>query len=47
MTYLFVVVGLSVINALANKKYAELLFANFAVVDLVIFSKKFGLLKIH
>jgi len=31
MTYLFLVIGVSVINALANKKvsYAELLFANF------------------
>ena len=42
MTYLFVVVGLSVINALANKKisYAELLFANFAVVGLSYFFEK-------
>lgn len=34
MTYLFVVIGLSVMNALANKKvsYAELLFTNFAIV---------------
>jgi len=33
MTYLFVVIGLSVINALSNKKisYAELLFANMVV----------------
>ena len=42
MTYLFVVVGLSVINALANKKisYAELLFANFAVVGLSYFFER-------
>lgn len=34
MTYLFIVIGLSVINALANKKvsYAELLFTNAAIV---------------
>lgn len=34
MTYLFVVIGISVINALANKKvsYVELGFANFAIV---------------
>ena len=47
MTYLFVVVGLSVINALANKKisYSELLFANFAVVGLSYFFEKVWLLK--
>jgi len=34
MAYLFVVIGVAVINALANKKvsYVELLFANFAIV---------------
>ncbi len=34
MTYLFIVIGVSVINALTNKKvsYAELLFANFAII---------------
>lgn len=34
MTYLFVVIGISVINALANKKvsYVELLFTNGAIV---------------
>lgn len=34
MTYLFVVIGISVINALANKKvsYAELIFTNAAIV---------------
>ena len=33
MTYLFIVIGLSVVNALSNKKvsYAELLFTNMAV----------------
>ena len=42
MTYLFVVVGLSVINALANKKisYSELLFANLAVVGLSYFFER-------
>lgn len=34
MTYLFLVIGVSVINALANKKvsYAELLFTNIALI---------------
>ena len=34
MTYLFIVIGISVINALANKKvsYVELLFTNFAII---------------
>lgn len=34
MTYLFIVIGVSVINALSNKKvsYAELLFTNFAIL---------------
>ena len=34
MTYLFVVIGISVINALSNKKvsYSELLFTNFVIV---------------
>ena len=34
MTYLFVVIGISVINALANKKvsYAELMLTNFAII---------------
>ncbi len=34
MTYLFLVIGVSVINALANKKvsYAELIFTNFAIL---------------
>jgi len=34
MTYLFIVIGLSVMNALVNKKisYGELLFANLAVI---------------
>lgn len=34
MTYLFVVIALAIINALANKKisYAELMFTNFAII---------------
>jgi len=34
MTYLFIVIGLAVVNALINKKtsYAELLFANLSIV---------------
>ena len=38
MTYLFVVVGLAVINALSNKKtsYAELMFTNFVIVGSTI-----------
>jgi len=34
MTYLFIVIGISVINALANKKvsYAELIFTNTIIV---------------
>jgi hypothetical protein len=36
MTYLFLVVGLAIINSLANKKvsYAELLFTNFAILGI-------------
>ncbi len=34
MTYLFIIIGVSVINALANKKvsYAELIFTNMAIM---------------
>ncbi len=37
MTFLFVVIGISVINALATKKisYAELLFSNVVIISLV------------
>jgi len=37
MTYLFIIIGVSVINALANKKisYSELLFTNVAIVAIV------------
>jgi len=39
MTYLFIVIGLSVVNALANKKvsYAELLFTNVAIIAITAF----------
>jgi len=47
MTYLFIVIGLSVVNALANKKvsYAELLFTNFAILAIVWGLEKVWLLK--
>ncbi len=37
MTYLFIVIGIAVMNALANKKvsYAELVFTNFAILAVV------------
>ncbi|MBS3805960.1 MAG: DUF4956 domain-containing protein [Bacteroidales bacterium] len=47
MTYLFVVIALSVINALANKQisYAELLFSNFIIVFACYGFEKLWLLK--
>lgn len=47
MTYLFIIIGLSVINALANKKvsYAELIFTNLAVVGVVWVLERIWLLK--
>ena len=47
MTYLFIVIGLSVMNALANKKisYAELLFANASIVFLLDYFEKHWLLQ--
>lgn len=37
MTYLFIIIGVSVLNALANKKisYAELVFTNMAIIGTV------------
>lgn len=37
MTYLFVIIGVAVINALANKKvsWAELMFANLAIIGIM------------
>jgi len=47
MTYLFIIIGLSVINALANKKvsYAELVFTNLAVITVVYGLERVWLLK--
>ncbi|MBM55063.1 MAG: DUF4956 domain-containing protein [Euryarchaeota archaeon] len=47
MTYLFIVIGVSVINALANKKisHAELLFTNMLVVAVTYGLEKIWLLK--
>jgi len=47
MTYLFLVIGISVINALANRKvsYAELLFTNIAVLTVTYLLEKVFLLK--
>ncbi|UCH15305.1 MAG: DUF4956 domain-containing protein [Bacteroidales bacterium] len=47
MTYLFIVIGISVINALANKKvsYTELIFTNLAVVAVTFSLEKLWLLK--
>ncbi|MFI5202885.1 MAG: DUF4956 domain-containing protein [Flavobacteriales bacterium] len=47
MTYLFVVIGISVINALTTSKtsYLELIFTNFSVVALIYILEKVILLK--
>lgn len=47
MTYLFIVIGVSVVNALANKKmsYVELLFVNTAVIITTYGMEKLWLLK--
>jgi len=47
MTYLFLVIGISVVNALANKKvsYAELIFTNIAVVAVTYGLEKIWLLR--
>ena len=47
MTYLFVTIGISVINALTNKKvsYVELLFTNFILVGIIFGLEKLWLLK--
>jgi hypothetical protein len=47
MTYLFLVIGVSVINALANKKvsYAELIFTNFSILLVAYLLEKVFLLK--
>ena len=47
MTYLFLVIGISVINALANAKvsYAELIFTNIALILITYFLERVFLLK--
>ncbi len=47
MTYLFIVIGISVTNALANKKvsYSELVFTNLAILAVVYGLEKVWLLK--
>jgi hypothetical protein len=47
MTYLFIVISLSVINALSNKKisYAELLLANAVVIGIVYFIERIKMLE--
>jgi hypothetical protein len=47
MTYLFLVIGISVINALANKKvsYAELLFTNFVILLITFVLERVSLVK--
>ena len=47
MTYLFIVIGISVVNALANKKisYAELVFANLLIVFVTFGMERLWLLK--
>lgn len=47
MTYLFIIIGLSVINALVNKKisYAELLFTNMVIIAVVWGLERIWLLK--
>ena len=47
MTYLFMVIGVGVINSLSNKKmsYIELAFANFCIIGLAAFLENIPLLK--
>ena len=47
MTYLFLVIGISVVNALANKKisHAELVFANFLIVFVTYGMERIWLLR--
>jgi len=47
MTYLFVVIGMSVVNSLANKKmsYAEILGANLIIVSAIAIIERVWLLK--
>ncbi|HQK37466.1 MAG TPA: DUF4956 domain-containing protein [Bacteroidales bacterium] len=47
MTYLFLVIGVSVINALANKKvsYAELFLTNLTIIFIALIAERFWLRK--
>lgn len=47
MTYLFVVIGVSVINSLANKKmsYAEILVGNLIIVGALVLLEKYWIVK--
>lgn len=47
MTYLFVVIGISIINSLANKKmsYAEILSANALIIFVLVLIEKYWALK--
>lgn len=47
MTYLFVVIGVSVINSLANKKmsYAEIIGANVLIISVLILIERFWALR--
>lgn len=47
MTYLFIIIGISVINAMANKKisYAEILFTNLIIIGIVFGLEKIWLLR--
>ena len=47
MTYLFIVIGISIMNALANKKisYFELIFANLSILTLTYVLERIWLLK--
>jgi hypothetical protein len=47
MTYLFTIIGISVVNALANKKvsWAELLFTNLVIMAIIYGLEKIWLLK--
>ena len=47
MTYLFIVIGISIMNALANKKisYSELIFANLSILTLTYILERIWLLK--
>ena len=47
ITYLFIVIGISIMNALANKKisYSELIFANLSILTLTYILERIWLLK--